>query len=146
MYFSLCHQVKSILSDYDKTWFIAGGWAIDLFLGRETRSHGDIEIAIFRIDQFSLKSYLEDWEIKKVIDGTFHEWKNEQLVHPIYELHASHKHSNMKMEILLNENYQSDWIFRRDSRIKLHEKSIFNISEDGIPYLKPEIILLYKAN
>lgn len=80
MSFLPCHQVKSILSDYDKIWFVACGWAIDLFLGRETRTRGDIEIAIFRIDQFSLKSYLEDWESRKWLKGALeihqptHDW------------------------------------------------------------------------
>ena len=27
-------------------WYVAGGWAIDLFLGRTTREHADLEIAV----------------------------------------------------------------------------------------------------
>ncbi|WP_445326865.1 nucleotidyltransferase domain-containing protein [Solibacillus sp. FSL W7-1464] len=37
--------------------FIAGGWAIDLLIGKETREHKDI--AIFRKDQLNLKAYLK---------------------------------------------------------------------------------------
>jgi hypothetical protein len=29
-------------------WWIAGGWAIDLFLGRETRPHGDLDVGVLR--------------------------------------------------------------------------------------------------
>ena len=32
-------------------WFIAGGWAIDLFLGRKTREHADVDFALSRLDQ-----------------------------------------------------------------------------------------------
>jgi hypothetical protein len=30
----------------DFPWFVAGGWAIDLFLGTRTRDHEDLEIAV----------------------------------------------------------------------------------------------------
>jgi hypothetical protein len=31
-------------------WWIAGGWALDLFLGQVSRSHADIDVGIFRAD------------------------------------------------------------------------------------------------
>jgi Aminoglycoside-2''-adenylyltransferase len=31
-------------------WWIAGGWAIDLFLGRQTREHEDLDVLILRRD------------------------------------------------------------------------------------------------
>jgi hypothetical protein len=34
----------------DAPWCVVGGWSIDLWLGRETRTHGDLEIAIARSD------------------------------------------------------------------------------------------------
>ena len=51
-------------------WFFAGGWAIDLFLGKETRKHSDIEIAILRNDQLYLKKM--NWNFKKAINCTEH--------------------------------------------------------------------------
>ena len=54
---------------FEPDWFIAGGWAIDLFLQKETRPHDDIEIAIFRHDQFALQNYLQNWNLKKVVGG-----------------------------------------------------------------------------
>jgi hypothetical protein len=27
-------------------WYVAGGWALDLFRGEQTREHGDLEIAV----------------------------------------------------------------------------------------------------
>ena len=49
---------------------MAGGWAIDLFLGRETRNHQDIDIAIFREDQFELRRHLANWKWEKTVNGT----------------------------------------------------------------------------
>ncbi|HEY8562140.1 MAG TPA: hypothetical protein VIL74_17330 [Pyrinomonadaceae bacterium] len=41
-------MVRCSMRGFEPDWFIAGGRAIDLFLGGTTRTHADIEIAIFR--------------------------------------------------------------------------------------------------
>ncbi len=46
MSFKKCKYVSNIMSDFKQPWFFAGGWAIDLFLGKETRIHEDIEIGV----------------------------------------------------------------------------------------------------
>jgi hypothetical protein len=42
-------QAAQQLSGRDVPWCVVGGFAIDLFLGESTRSHGDLEIAIPRV-------------------------------------------------------------------------------------------------
>jgi hypothetical protein len=42
--FNLLLKISKLMKDFNKPWYIAGGWAIDLFLGLVTRSHQDIEI------------------------------------------------------------------------------------------------------
>ena len=145
MSFEQCRRIKSIMESFHCKWFIAGGWAIDLHVGKESRIHKDIEIAIFREDQFKLKEYLHDWEFKKAISGEFHPWKNEYLELPIHELHAENKVSKEKIEVLLNETNGDKWRFRRDIRISSPIKEFSNYTSEGIPYVSPEIVLLYKA-
>lgn len=48
------------MTGFEGKWCIAGGWAIDLYLGKEIRTHGDIEILVFREDQKILKNYLKE--------------------------------------------------------------------------------------
>lgn len=145
MSFEQCQNVTSLMAKFNKTWFIAGGWAIDLFMGEETRAHKDIEIAIFRKDQQNLKAYLKEWNFKKVIKSEFHNWGDEFLELPIHEIHATNKLNGDKIEVLLNETKDNDWKFRRDLRISSPLNSVWSYSETGIPYLNPEIVLLYKA-
>ena len=145
MSFEQCQYVNSLMGKFSKTWFVAGGWAIDLFIGKETREHKDIEIAIFRKDQLHLKRYLNDWDFKQVKQGEFYDWGNEFLELPIHELHATNKLSGERMEVLLNETEENDWEFRRDLRVHSPLNSMCNVSKAGIPYLNPEIVLLYKA-
>ncbi|QQZ09954.1 nucleotidyltransferase domain-containing protein [Heyndrickxia vini] len=143
MSFERCQSITSLMAGFNKTWFIAGGCAIDLFIGKETREHKDIEFAVFRKDQLYLKEYLKEWEFKKVIKGEFYTWGNEFLELPIHEIYASLNEE--KIEILLNETKENDWLFRRDVRISYPLNSVWSITKTGIPYLNPEIVLLYKA-
>jgi hypothetical protein len=145
MSFEQCQSITYLMEEFNKTWFFAGGWAIDLFIGKETREHKDIEIAVFRKDQLYLKEYLKDWKFQKVIKGEFHPWEDEFLELPIHEIHGSNKFNRDQIEILLNETQESDWKFRRDLRISYPLDSVRSYSDSGIPFLIPEIVLLYKA-
>lgn len=145
MLFEQCQSITSLMNSFNKTWFIAGGWAIDLFLGKETREHKDLEIALFRKDQLNLKEYLKEWDFKKVVKGEFHNWGNEFLELPTHEIHATNKLNGDNIEILLNETKDNNWIFRRDLRISSPLDLVWSYSDTGIPYLNPEIVLLYKA-
>ena len=53
--------VPYLMRGFPSFWCVAGGWAIDLYLGRVTRSHGDVELAIFRQDQSLLHTHFSDW-------------------------------------------------------------------------------------
>ena len=44
-------EVFNLLENISIPWWIAGGWAIDLFIGHKIREHKDIEILIKRKDQ-----------------------------------------------------------------------------------------------
>ncbi|HEX5563842.1 MAG TPA: hypothetical protein VFX34_02680, partial [Sporosarcina sp.] len=56
-----CRKAVEWMKDFERPWGVAGGWAIDLFLGNQTREHSDIEIAILREDQHRMKNSLADW-------------------------------------------------------------------------------------
>lgn len=103
MFFRICHSVNDLMTDFKGKWCIAGGWAIDLYLDKETRTHGDIEILVFREDQEILKNHLKEWEISKVEEGKSSAWKHDRLELPVHELHAIHRMTGHKLEILLNE-------------------------------------------
>lgn len=145
MPFEKCMHIKTVMSDFNKNWFFAGGWAIDLFLEKKTRDHHDIEIGIFREDQIELKHFLSNWEFKKVLKGEFSSWNNEYLELPVHEIHAINNENKHELEILLNESDSENWKFRRDLRISYPLGSVFRYSDTGLPYLAPEIVLLYKV-
>jgi len=133
----------AILTGYGKPWGVAGGWAIDLHLGKETRVHGDIEIAVFRDDQGILKQHLNGFTFRKVVEGKLEGWEDEELSLPVHELHASN--GEEEVEVLLNEVKNGQWIFRRNPEIAFPQNRLICHAENGIPYLHPVVVLLYKA-
>lgn len=145
MSFDKCEYITYLMSGFNKPWFFAGGWAIDLFIGKKTRSHDDVEIALFREDQLELKGYLKGWDFQKVVKGESCLWKNEFLELPIHEIHAFNKQNKDMLEILLNEKEGGSWLFRRNFEIFYPLNSIWGYSDKGMPYLNPEIALLYKT-
>jgi hypothetical protein len=143
-------KIAKLMETFGKPWFIAGGWAIDLFLERVTRAHKDIEIAILRSDQLALKEYLKDWELKKIIPktgGRMEVWDyDEYLELPIHEIHGVRANSSLShLEILLNESDENHWKFRRNSQITRPLAKIGLRSDLAVPFLAPEIVLLYKS-
>ena len=137
------------MDKYGYPWFIAGGWAIDLFLDEKTREHEDIEIGIYRKDQMKLFRYFEK-QRKYFIDNKSrigkHEkkqWNKEYLRLPIHELYI--EVNGLDIEVLLNEKDDRHWIYRRNSKIMHEDDGVILRNKERIPYLCPEIVLLYKS-
>jgi hypothetical protein len=129
---------------YSNPWWVAGGWAVDLFLGEVTRPHADVDIAVLRRDQDALRSHLDSWQLSKAVDGSLHPWPSgEHLQLPIHEIHAFR--SGVRLEFLLNEAAADHWVFRRNSAVSMPLARMTTFSALGMPALCPEIVLLYKA-
>jgi len=134
---------------YSGPWYIAGGWAVDLALGRQTRSHQDIEVAVLRRDQRLLRHLFEGWELSKVVPGSQGVvrtvWgEKEWLELPIHELYA-HGPKGELLEVLLQEADSWAWRFRRKPTVSMPLSQLGVYSELGIPILRPEVVLLHKA-
>ena len=138
-------KIADLFSGYPGLWMVAGGWAIDLFLNKNTRKHNDIEIATPRSEQLDLKKYLNDWGLKYVISGEFFDWEDNQFLElPIHEIHGTNDLGDT-IEILFNEIENDMWNFRRNLNIEYPLDKAIIKSPSGIPILAPEIVLLYKA-
>jgi hypothetical protein len=46
------------MSSFPAPWALCGGWAIDAWLGRQTREHGDVDVSVFLQDQRALFEHL----------------------------------------------------------------------------------------
>ena len=147
--FEPCLKVKERMDKFGFPWFIAGDWAIDLFLGRETRDHGDIEIGIYRKNQMQLCRFFAKSKKSFVDNRNYtgkrerHEWTKEYLRPPIHELYIDL--GGLELEVQLNERDDHNWIYRRDPGIILEEGRAILFNELDIPYLCPQIVCLCKT-
>jgi hypothetical protein len=138
-------RAVALMRDFHAPWGIAGGWALDLFVGRESRVHADIDIAILRCDQQLLRGRVSG-RAEKVVSGKLAVWSPAEVLElPIHEIHVTWP-DGYQLEFLLNEQDPAthDWLFRREVRIRRPLGLAF-ATDRAAPYLAPEIVLLYKA-
>jgi len=143
-------QVAELLAAFERPWCVAGGWAIDLFLGRVTRAHHDVEISILRADQFLLRRHLAGWEFEKAFPGPerrLEPWHEGQwLAVPVHEVRAHRQQGKPQaLEIFLTDSSAQEWWYRRNPAIRRPLSLISARSDLGVPFLRPEVVLLYKA-
>ena len=139
--------VAATMRGFPAPWCVAGGWAVDLFLGRLTREHADVDVALFREDQLDLREWLAGWSFRKAVGGTLVEWADgEWLRLPVHEVHAAPATPGAAaMEFLLNERDGELWTFRRDPSVRCPVRDVIGPSPPGLPVLCPAVVLLYKA-
>jgi hypothetical protein len=129
------------------SWWIAGGWAIELFTGIKVRDHSDLEVGCFRADVELLLDQLPGWDLFIARDGRLEPLGANSLtelgVHSIWCRPSGSEH--WVIEILIEERDGMDWTYRRDRRIRHSIVGLASRSREGLPYLCPEIQLLYKS-
>ena len=133
-----------VMGKFKAPWGIAGGWALDLFIGHESRPHADVDIAILRADHRHLRSQLSG-RFHTVLEGQLADWSAEEVLRlPVHETYLTWP-DGYRLEFLLNEHDpdRQEWVFRRDGRIRRPLAAAFVAGR--VPYLAPEIVLLYKA-
>ncbi|MFJ2899388.1 nucleotidyltransferase domain-containing protein [Streptomyces sp. NPDC087218] len=139
-------EVAQRLAGISTPWYVAAGWALDLFRGRQTRAHGDIEIAIpaasFPEVRHRFPGYVFDaagsgriWEdaTPKVLAAVHQTWLRDPAT------------GNYLLDVFREPHDGDTWICRRDEGIRLPYRDIVHHTEEGIPYLAPELVLLFKA-
>jgi hypothetical protein len=132
-------------------WWIAGGWALDLFLGATTREHEDIDVLILRRDQSAVQERLrEEWELFKTHQPTpshLAPWpRGECLDRPVDDLWVRRLESpEWSFQIMLVEAEGDRWVYKRLPSIGGSISRMGLTTSDGVPYLAPDIQLLYKA-
>lgn len=110
--------LPDVMREFRKPWFVAGGWALDLFAGAQSRHHADVDLAIWRDDQLALRSALPQWSFEKVVDKQLVAWNEcEFLELPVHEIHA--RHDLLAIEFLLNERRSDRWMYRRNPKVTL---------------------------
>lgn len=139
-------SVAEVMNDVGVWWAVAGGWAIDLWLGEQTREHHDVEVAVRRLDHAEVHGALGDrWELSCIDPpgSGWRPWKGVLVDPPAFQLQA--RSAAIEFDIFTESADQTRWYFRRDDRITRPLSEVTMRSASGIPVIRPEIQLLYMA-
>ena len=165
-------QTKELLSAAPFDWAVCGGYAIDLFLGRVTRVHGDIDLCAFEKDRPAIQRFMleKGWnvyefrgmgkvrplELSSVSDAgrnlmcflpgcdlvQFYPCEDEGLLY--HQFFPKGMTELNYLEFLFSPTHDDALIFSQSPAIRRElDKAILH--RDGIPCLAPEIALLHKA-
>jgi GrpB-like predicted nucleotidyltransferase (UPF0157 family) len=144
--FAPVEAVAQELKEFERPWHISSGWAVDLFLGRVTRVHHDVDIVIAYTDQLALQQYLSQrgWKMVTPFEGRLEPWPPHMLLElPRHQVHA-HRDGAF-IDCLLSDLENGLWHYRRDPAVvRQLDRAVLHTTQ-GIPFLAPELVLLFKS-
>ncbi len=137
-------EVAHRLRDVTAPWCVLAGWALDLFLGEQTREHADIEIGAPASRFTEISDALRGLELVVVGDGRA--WAlSEAALERHFQTWVRDRGGPWRLDVVREEWVEDDWVFRRDPRLRLPRQLLIARTPDGIPFIQPEVALLFKA-
>lgn len=139
-------EIASRLAGVEAPWYVAAGWSIDLFLGRETRTHGDLEIALPANRFGEITAALPDLEFMVVGDGMAWPLDVPGVMDQHHQTWGREPGTGAwRVDVFREPTRGGEWVCRRDERIRLPLDRVIARTTAGIPYARPETTLLFKA-
>ena len=163
-------ELKNLMDAIGVDWAVCGGDAIDLFVGKQTRLHKDIDVAIRWEDRDKvIQGFLNrQWRVFEPDNGRMREITtleedlrtedNLWCIRPdtdsytivskhdnYYEITTDRNNQTVLdyVEVLFNRIADGYFLYKRNPVIKLRD--YLYCSPSGIPFLAPEMVLLYKS-
>lgn len=141
-------EVAALMADFGGPWMIVGGYAIEAFTG-VSRRHEDIDVALLRRDLPDLLATLPD---------RYQRWSaGSGLLRPLNadhpEMHPEagqvwireHAQAPWRADFILLTEHEGGWVSNRDPSMTFTFEGSTWRDATGIPYVRPEITLVYKA-
>ncbi len=127
---------------------MSGGLALELYTGRSWRDHSDTDLGVLRRDAPGLPSVLPGWDLQVASGGALSPWTGGPLL-------AERDQNNVWcrpdpsspwcLDLTVADGDDDAWVFRRDPSVRVPWPDAVLETTDGIPYLAPELQLLFKS-
>jgi hypothetical protein len=141
-------EIVHLFAGSSSRWWISGGHALELHRGRSWRSHDDIDVGVLRGDAPGLATLLDGWDIEVAAGGILSPWDGST---PLAETNQNNlwcrKRSDQPwcLDVTIGDGNREFWMFRRDPHIRFLWAEAILRTERGVPYLAPDLQLLYKS-
>ncbi|GAB0107123.1 hypothetical protein JMUB6875_61150 [Nocardia sp. JMUB6875] len=127
-------------------WCVVGGWALDLFVGTQTRDHEDLEIAVPRERFGEVAAAFGGYEWDVVGSGMVWAYRDAGDRAEFHQTWLRDPATGKYHLDVFREPHDGErWICRREPSITLPYTDLIEIGRAGIPYVIPEVALLFKA-
>jgi uncharacterized protein (DUF952 family) len=145
------------MAGYQRPWWVAGGWALDLSLGEKTRPHADLELSTLAVDQQALFAHFRGWDLRLAAPGaSLPRWDGGAIEPPFHQVWARRgpgapataeefAADPSMLGFLLERGGAGRWEFRRHPAVTRPLDQVGTVSPDGVPFVRPEVALLFKA-
>ncbi|MDX3929125.1 MAG: amino acid transporter [Shinella sp.] len=135
------------LSCISRPWCIVGGWALDLWHGYQTRDHDDLEFTILRDDLSIFRQALKGMEFYTAGNGLVeHLPVNEEPPAAISQIWCRDVEERCwRVDMMIEPGTPDSWVYKRDPAVVRPRAEMVGTTADGLPYLNPAAILLFKA-
>lgn len=135
------------LGGSDTDWYVVGGWALDLWHGKPTRAHEDLEFSVPVSQAQRYRGILSDLEFFTVRDGKFDYLPLDETPSMDAWQHwgADIGAGCWRVDMMVDPGSRDLWVYKRDPSFTLPRAVAIRATACGIPYLAPHIVLLFKA-
>lgn len=135
------------LSGIDARWCVVGGWALDLFTGVVHREHSDLEIIVPTHSFPQIRDRLGD-ELAFYVAGAEGQWPLD-LAGPAFDKYQQTFARDMSTgQFVLDVMRVADpgtWELADRPAVTRPWSESIAFTNTGVPYLRPEQVMLYKA-
>ena len=137
--------VQRLMDDAPLTWWLSGGEALDLFVGRRTREHGDVDVSVRRTDIGRLCTHLAGrLELLIAHDGALHAVDRplREAEHGLWARESPE--GPWRVQFNLEPVDGDEWVYRRDPRVRRPVDDVIQ-ERNEVPCVAPAVQLLWKA-
>lgn len=141
-------ELQGLMAGFEKPWWVVGGRAIEAFTG-VARPHEDIDLVVFNDHVLQLREHFR---------GRYHLWSQDggtmrplndrfpELLDPLCQIwFREHALAPWVIDCPVNPSVDGKWQSKRDPGHVADLDEVTFVHVDGIRYLNPEIVLLFKA-
>lgn len=140
-------EVVAVFAGASFRWFIAGGHALEMAVGRVWRPHGDIDVGVPRSEVPAVHAHLDGWDLHVAAAGTLAPWSGCPLDEAMHENNVWARRSPegpWELDITVGGGDRDAWWSRRDPAIRVPWSEALE-HRDGVPFLAPHLQLLMKS-
>ncbi|MCO8276542.1 hypothetical protein M1L60_38790 [Actinoplanes sp. TRM 88003] len=138
-------QVAERLAGVGVPWYVAGGWAVDLHLGGGLREHEDLEIGVPRERFAPIAGRFPELAFYVAGDGRVAPATPAALAEQYQTWAYDPAADGWRFDVFREPHDGDVWISRRHESLRRPYAELVRTDRDGIPYLSPEVVLLFKA-